>query len=162
MKTVNIFLAVLLLLAAGCGGNIQTGDDFITVDVTKSYPKKELILQDFMDVEYIALETGGDFYTQGVVMAVGKEIIIVKNRVDDGDIFIFDRNGKGLRMINRKGRGPEEYSFILKIVLDEDNSEMFVSDHQINKIILYDLYGKFIRSFKNKEDAEYDEIFNFD
>ena len=35
--------------------------------VTKSYPEKELIIQDFMDVEYIALETTDEFLTQGVV-----------------------------------------------------------------------------------------------
>ena len=84
--------------------NNQDGD-FLTVDVTRRYPQKELILQDFMNVEYIALETGGEFYSQGVVLAVGKDIIVVRNRVNDGDIFIFDRNGKGLRKINRMGRG---------------------------------------------------------
>jgi len=52
-----------------------------------SYPKKELILQDFMEVEYIPLETTDDFITLGIVMAIGKEIILVRNRVGDGDIF---------------------------------------------------------------------------
>ena len=60
MKNVSIFL-VIFLLTAGCGGNKQTNDDFIIVDVTASYPKKELKLHDFMDVEYIALETGDEF-----------------------------------------------------------------------------------------------------
>ena len=36
--------------------NNQT-NELITVDVTKNYPEKELTLQDFMDVEYIPLET---------------------------------------------------------------------------------------------------------
>jgi len=65
MKNVNIFSAILLLAMTGCGGNKQSDNEFITVDVTASYPKKELILQDFMDVEYIPLETGGEFYCQG-------------------------------------------------------------------------------------------------
>ena len=163
MKGVNIILAIILLLT-GCRVNRKSGngsDTFITVDVTKSYPKKELILQDFMDVEYIQLETSMEFLTQGHVLAIGKDIIIVKNNVNDGDIFIFDRNGKGLRKINRIGRGPEEYTFILSIVLDEDNDEMFVNDHAIRKILVYDLYGKFKRSFNHKEEAEYDDIYNF-
>ena len=161
MKNVNKFLAILLLMT-GCGGKQQTGDAFITVDVTKNYPKKELILQDFMDVEYIALETGGEFYCQGVVMAVGKEIILVKNFVNDGDIFVFDRHGKGLRKINRIGKGGEEYAAIIRIILDEDNDEMFVNDYVQNKIVVYDLYGKFKRSFRYTEGARYTEVQNYD
>ena len=34
---------------------------YITVDITANYPKKEMILQDFMDVEYIPLETTDEF-----------------------------------------------------------------------------------------------------
>ena len=34
----------------------QSDNDFITIDITDNYPLKELILQDIMDVEYIALE----------------------------------------------------------------------------------------------------------
>ncbi len=74
MKQVNtIFAAILLVILVGCEGNKQPNDDLIIVDVSKSYPKKELILQDFMDVEYITLETTDDFLTQGVVQDVGKE-----------------------------------------------------------------------------------------
>ena len=160
MKKINIFLAILLLIS-GCGGNKPSGnDDLITVDVTKTYPKKELILQDFMDVEYIALETGGEFYCQGIVEAIGKDIIIVTNRVRDGDIFIFDRNGKGLRKFNRQGRGGEEYVNIGEINLDEDNSEIFVNDR--SKILVYDLFGNFKRSLRFHEGAKYFNISNFD
>jgi len=53
MKKVNsIFMIILLAIMAGCRGeNKQSSNDYITVDVTRSYPKKELILQDFMDVD---------------------------------------------------------------------------------------------------------------
>ena len=160
MKIINISFVIIILLMLGCGGNKQTNDDFITIDVTASYPKKELILQDFMDVEYIPLETRGEFYCQGVVEAVGKDVIIVKNRIRDGNIFIFDRNGKGLRKFNHMGRGPEEYLSIRGIVLDEDNGEMFINSSQ--KIIVYDLFGKFKRSFNHKKEANYNRICNYD
>jgi hypothetical protein len=147
----------------GCVGDRQSTVDVITVDVTKNYsPKKELILQDFMDVEYIALETNDDFLCQGIVLVVGKEIIIAKNRINDGDIFIFDRNGKGLKKINRKGQGGEEYTNISGITLDEDNDEIFVNAHSVRRILVYDLDGKFKRSFKHKEGTMYSSIYNFD
>ena len=135
----------------GCGGNKQSTDDFITVDVTKNYSsKKELILQDFMDVEYIALETNDDFLNQGFVLDIGKEIILVRNRSNDGDIFVYNRTGKALRKINRRGQGGEEYTGILGIALDENSNEMFVNNHSTYRIVVYDLYGNFKRSFKHK------------
>ena len=165
MKKVNAISVIILFVMAGCGGQRQSGDDdFITVDVTKTnYPKKELILQDFMDVEYIVLETKNDFINQGFVQDIGKEIILVRNYNDDGDIFIYDRYGKALRKVNRKGQGSEEYLNILGITLDEDNNEMFVNDHYTRRILVYDLYGKFKRSFKQKERGEsfYVNIFNY-
>ena len=161
MKRVYAILVTILLIA-GCVGNRQVneGDGFITVDVTKRYPQKELILQDFMDVEYIPLETGGEFYCQGIVLDVGREYIVARNQVRDGDIFIFDRNGKGVRKINRMGQGGEEYNIISGITLDEKNSEIFVNDQLTDKILVYDLFGNFKRSFMHKEN--YRKIYNYD
>jgi hypothetical protein len=142
-------------------------DEIINVDVRKTYTsKKKLILQDFMDVEYIALETNDDFVNQGRVKAIGKEVILVANRNNDGDIFIYDRTGKALRKINRRGQGPEEYVNIIGITLDEDNGEIFVNDIATRKIVVYDLYGNFKRGFKHKQDpkdrSSYYDIFNYD
>jgi hypothetical protein len=167
MKRINPILVIILLaVVTGCESNKQSTDDIITVDVTKSYStKKELILQDFMDVEYIALETKDDFLNQGFVMDIGKEIILVKNRNDDGDIFIYNRTGKALRKVNRKGQGGEEYTSIFNITIDEDNGEMFVNDIFSKKIVVYDLYGNFERSLKHKEGIGsfgYTYIFNYD
>ena len=162
MKGANTIFIIILLITAGCGGDKQSADDFVSVDVTASYSKKELVLQDFMEVEYIPLETIDEFLCQGIVLAIGKEIILVKNQINDGDIFVFDKNGKGLRKINRKGGSGEEYSNILGVILDEDNGEIFINDVIAKRIIVYDLYGKFERSFRHKEDSQYINIYNFD
>jgi hypothetical protein len=114
-----------------------------------------------MDVEYIPLETGGEFYCQGMVKAIGKEIMLVTNNTRDGDIFVFVRTGKGLRKINHLGCGPNEYIFIRGIVLDEDNGEIFVNDISLNKILVYDLFGKYRRDFRHKEGTSYTEIYSY-
>ena len=165
MKKVNvIWVIIILLMLTGCGRNGQVDeiDDYISVDVTKSYPKKELILQDFMDVEYITMETTDDFITQGMVMDIGKEIIVVRNQIQDGDIFFFDRNGKGIRKINRRGGGSEEYLSITNIILDEESDELFIADNMAKKIMVYDLYGQFKRIIRYKEDSAYGNIYPFD
>jgi len=166
MKKTCILFAISLFMS-GCTPNRQSGndsDDHIIVDVTQRYPEKELILQDFMDVEYIVLETNDDFLTQGVVLSVGKEIIVVGNRIRNGDIFIFDRKGKALRKFNRMGQGPEEYTGIELMALDEENNEMFINDGGVSsrKILVYDLYGNFKRSFINREGYRYGGIYMYD
>ena len=172
MKQTILFLAICLIVTTESRGQRQAGnEELITVDVTKSYSAtKELILQDFMDVEYIALETNDDFLNQGLVMDIGKKIIIVSNRINDGDIFIYDRSGKAIRKINHKGaQTSREYNQFLGITLDEDKNEMFVNDPSIRRILVYDLNGKFRRSFKHREStgnpfntSYYTSIFNYD
>lgn len=107
-----------------------------------------MIVQDFMEVEYVALDSSDAFITQGAVKAIGKEILLVTNWRGDGDIFVFDRaTGKGLRKINRFGQGGEEYAQVTFIVLDERNGEVFVVDYPSRKIHVYDLFGNYRRDF---------------
>ena len=167
MKTLIFIETIFLLVMTSCGSDNTSTDGFITVDVTKSSysPKKELVLQDFMDVEYIPLETNDEFVNQGYVNAIGEKYIIVTNYREDGDIFVYDRNGKAIRKINRKGQGGEEYISCLKIILDEENEELFINDFLARKIKVYDLEGNFKRSFKQKQEGDtqfYGEIFNYD
>jgi len=152
---------ILLLIMAGCGEGGKPAGDFFTVEVTQRYPKKELILQDFMEVEYIPLETTDDFIHQGNILAIGKKYIVV-DYPNNGDIFIYDRTGKAIRKFNRKGQGGEEYLFVDKAVLDEDNEELFICENDLNKFLVYDLYGKFKRSFKIQEGVQFGAIRNFD
>lgn len=163
-KEISIFLIILCLMAGlgGCKPPAQN-NYLIEIDVTASYQEKELILQDFMDVEYIPLETNNEFVTSGVVMAFGKKIIIVKNWSKDGNIYVFDRNtGKAVRKLNMLGKGPEEYSHLTNIVLDEQNNELFVNCLTSKKILVYDLSGNFKRSFDHIEDARYTDVFNYE
>ena len=164
MKNKITTLAIILFVITGFIGCKQSDtNNLITVDATKSYPIKELILQDFMDVEYIPLETKDEFVTQGVVMAIGSKYIIVKNWTREGDIYVFDRKtGKAIRKINKLGKGPEEYSHLTDIVLDEENNELFINSFSTKKILVYDLFGNFKRSFNHAEDTRYTDVFNYD
>lgn len=155
MKNLIFILIIFQAILLSCVEVKQPVDNVVTVDVTKNnFPKKELIIQDFMNVEYIPLETTDEFINQGFVQEIGKEIIVVINRTDDGNIYVYDRTGKALRKINRKGQGGEEYTYITKIILDEDNNEILVHDHHIKKIYVYDLYGNFKRSFSYRENTK--------
>ena len=106
----SLIAAGMFLLTGGmvgCGtSSTQEKEDLIVVDVSKDYPKKELILQDLFDVEYIPLETTDEFVTLGWLQAIGKDVMIIRNMfAADGDIFIYDRKGKAIGISIGKGRG---------------------------------------------------------
>lgn len=162
MKREITILVAFLCVLSGCGGNKQAGDGLITVDVTANYPKKELILQDFMDVEYVSLETTAGFITQGKVMDVGKDLLVVTN-MRQGDILFFDRaTGKGVKKINRRGQGPEEYVLPFNVVLYEDKNEIFVNDGPSCKIQVYDLEGNHKRTISYKPGALVSSLYDYD
>jgi len=168
MKKVIFILAVFFIMTLESRAQKQAGnDDLIKIDVTKTnYPKEELILQDFTDVEYIPLETTDDFVNEGLVQDIGNKFIIVTNgKTRNGDIFIYSRTGRALRKINRKGLSGEEYTGFLRIILDEDKNEIYVNDILKGKILVYNLSGKFKRSFPYKGDGDgryYTDMFNYD
>lgn len=162
--TISATILFVMFGFIGCNQSKPQSEGLIIVDVTNTdYPIKELILQDFMDVEYIALETNDDFINQGFVQSIGQKFIVVKNGINDGDIFIYRRKtGEAIRKINHKGQGAEEYVTISGIVLDEDKHEMFVTDNETRKMFVYNLDGKYKRSFKFQKNAMYKKIYNFD
>lgn len=161
MRNAATILLLILIVMPGCGGPKQAdhqADRLITIDVTEKYPQKEMILQDFLNVEYIPLETTDEFVCEGFPLAIGNEIIIVRNTSGGGDIFLFDKNGKGIRKINRHGQSGEEYIYNYNAFLDEDNGEIFICDR---KTLVYDLEGNFKRSFDQKKDADLQDVTNF-
>ena len=98
-----IWILVALFLF-GCGnGKQKESDGLITVDVSKSYPKKELILQDLFDIEYLPLETTDEFVTAGDVVYFGNNCMWIGN-YRSGDLQLVSREGKHIRTINRKGQ----------------------------------------------------------
>ena len=163
MKNLNLFSIFIMLLLAACSHNKQSANDLVTVDVTKTpTSQKELILQDFMDVEYIPLETNDEFITKGKVMDIGKDIIVVGN-AREGDILLFDsKTGKSIKKINHRGQSGEEYLMLINILLDEPTGELFVNDGPSSKIQVYDLDGNYKRSIPYKKGAFVSNIFNYD
>ena len=108
MKKTKLFAALLLMaVCAGCGTEKEQAT-MVTVDIATEHSEKEVVLQDFMDVEYIPLETSDEFVTQGSVMDIGDKYLLVKNWANDGDIFVYDRKtGKGIRKINGRDKVPK-------------------------------------------------------
>ena len=95
------------VLFLGCESGVKTENGLITMDVSKNYPKKELILQDLFDIEYLPLETTDKFVTSGRIPYIADDLMFfVEYRA--GNIHIVDRKGKYINTINRQGQSGEE------------------------------------------------------
>ncbi len=70
--------------------------------------------------------------------------------MDNTQVKVFYSNGKYLSTVNRQGRGPEEYPYILHVSVYPENGNIvvFTSAGIINE---YDVYGNFISQVKVPE-----------
>ena len=149
-------MGFVMVLLAGCKSGAE--QEIITIDVTASYPEKEIALREIADIKYITLETKEGFYIGGNIFYADDNKIIVLE-YDTGAIVIFDGEGKAVRSINHKGRGPQEYSDTRSLFFDSDNMEFFIYDR--SKICVYGYDGNFKRSLPIIDGERYEEIENF-
>jgi len=157
MKTVT-FLFLLSLLAGCKVGRPQT--ELFEIDISRTHPSKELHIQTVADVEYVSLETTGNFLLDGraELFYVSDKYILVWQR--QGDIFVFNRNGKALHHFNRLGRGPEEYVRIANVIFDEKNEEIFVST--TDQFLVYSINGQYKRTMRFPDGIRAITAYNFD
>ena len=161
------FLFLLTVVLFGCQyGNQKTmkSGDLHVIDISKNHPRKEIILQNVADIEYIPLETTDDVLLSGVCQLAylsDKYAVVWEPRL--GDIFIFDRNGKIVTHFNYRGQGGQEYILTRNVIFDEKNEEIFVFDNPLTRrILVYTLTGKYKRTLNYSEDYTRIDAYNFD
>lgn len=125
------FLPFLLLFAGfiSCKSVSENTTFLPILDLAKNYPVKKVSLHDIAEVEYVPLETTDhSLLTSDCSSFCLSDEYIVTRSMRNGDIFFFNRSGKHLRTINRKGGGSEEYARIILLAVDFIAEECFVSD----------------------------------
>ena len=109
-----------------------------------------LHLSDIADsLSYIKLATD----TSNLIGVIDK-IIPLKDRIliVDKDItqtiYIFDKSGKFIRKINKKGRGPGEYLSLNDVAVDVSHNRLIVHDDMAQKISIFTYEGEFIEKIR--------------
>ena len=157
-----ISMIAFVAMSVSCCPSADIG--MMTIDMEKSYPKKELAINDLWEVEYITLETDSLFLVSGgQPQHVGENKLgFVDNRT--GNLLFFDvKTGKKAFCINRKGAGPEEYKSVGALVMDEKAGEIFAWSIIDGTFQVYDAQGIHLRTLpmRNKKKDEYLYITNF-
>ena len=96
-------------------------------------------------VEYIPLQTTdsslmGYFWN----FAITKDYFFIINELS---VLTFDKYGKYINSLFRIGSGPGE-AHAYCIAVDEDGGKVFVYDHVIGNVKIYDFHGKYIKTIK--------------
>lgn len=130
--------------------HISAEAQLITIDKTKSYEDKHLVLQDYAKkIEYIPLETTnacllGKEQSLDAIYATETDLFIVDNNA----IYRFGRDGKFKNTIGRKGQGPNEYTVLGSMAVDGDKQEVLIHDSGANKLFFFRYDGAFVREIK--------------
>ncbi|MGL5545617.1 MAG: 6-bladed beta-propeller [Tannerellaceae bacterium] len=178
MKNLQPFvLSIAIILACSCKDKKETSAPMLNdtapantvtvelpvIDLQKEYPKKTVCIQDYADIEYIPLETHENaLLTAGHLSSMKwTEDILAVN--DFYAIHFFDRLGKYLSSINKKGSSGEEYNFISSFTIDPKAKEVFIYDFKVlnNKLLVYDIDGTFKRRIPLKDYTTNQPIFDY-
>ena len=96
-------------------------------------------------IEYIPLETSDDCLIGDEFSLIVASQDIFVHEFSDQKIYRFDRNGKFLNSIGKKGQGPGEYTCIYSIYIDESTHECFLLDTFSGNVLVYDYDGTYKR-----------------
>lgn len=142
-----LFCSLLLLLSCSGSKKGSLSDTSLTVlDLSGDFPFRRVDIHDIADVEYIPLETNEhSLLTKSCGHFFISDDYIITADLLGGNLFFFDRSGKHLRTVNRKGQGNEEYT-TATLIVDFDAKECFIHDISKKKIVVYDFKGSYKRS----------------
>jgi hypothetical protein len=131
--------------------------DVIHVDVTmdrlqsSEYPLDKAVSA----LEYVPLETTkncllGDIDRGGItdVFVIGDNLLVS----DFSNLYMFDRYGKFIKPISRKGGGPSDYVYVNTVIVDSDNRVFYLVTYK--KILKFTFDGTFIETVGINESEE--------
>ncbi|MDR1180924.1 MAG: 6-bladed beta-propeller [Bacteroidales bacterium] len=141
----KIFILIYLLsIFTGCSDEIKT-EKYPIIDLVGSVEKYQRVFCSdyFSSIDLIPLETNEECLLR---IGPSPKIILKDSFIFmSGDcLYAFDRSGKFLNQIGRKGQGPGEYLYSSSFFLNTDKSVLYVED--LYKILEYDSNGNHIRT----------------
>jgi len=142
MLRVVKWFTVVLFVVFGLGVNAQV----INNPGKPSSPKAGRIAK--LTEVFRITDDGGKFYFKRpyrIKAAPDGSIFIA----DDGQFLKFDKNGKFIANIQKKGEGPGEFSYLLDFKVIGDR--IFVVTQQPPKVLEFDLSGKLIKETRRND-----------
>ena len=120
--------------------------------------KKEIALSELADdITYIPLDNSFPinmiYYPR---YFIGDNIYLSERQ---SGVMIFDRNGRFIKKVGSKGRGPGEYAFCVNFSVDERSGTICVMDANVIKV--YSKTGRFLRKIELREYSAGTDVLEF-
>ena len=123
-----------------------------------SEPETVLLSSVCDDIEYVPLETSDEILGNitGIRYSAGRYAI-----QSGSSISVFDNEGKLLYVLDKQGRGPDEY-FNANVYDINGEGEILVNDMGKDRIMIYNSSGEVIREIKNLDGTSALRLFGDD
>lgn len=137
----NKLLLVALLISILLQNYTLLGQDYKTISINR----KDYNIKDFGDIFHVTKVTQLEISENSFVGLIDKikfmrDRILVLQRRPIKCVHIFDLLGKYISTVNRRGKGPNEYTDLRDIAVDIDNNEFYIiGDH---RLLRFDHNGK--------------------
>ena len=173
MKSKFIILIVVIVYILHSCKSINTQGDGSVVEVMVGSNKVNVVLLNKVkseiktiplsslveDFEIVQLEMHDD-----AVFHISSYITITENYIGVRPIseryILFDRSGKFICAVGRRGGGPGEYqSFLSDDIIDEKNGLIYLAPFFSNKILVYNTSGQFVNEFVAPQQMRDSQIF---
>ncbi len=124
----------------------------------RTIDKKEIALSEIADdITYVPLDNSFPinmiYYPR---YFIGDNIYLSERQ---SGVMIFNRNGKFVRKVGSKGRGPGEYAFCVNFSVDEKSGTICVMDANVIKV--YSKTGRFLRKIELGEYSAGTDVLEF-
>lgn len=151
---ISLFLAMMILQVLSSCKQVHT-PECINIDVAAGlkqsgkFPLSEMV----SDIEVIQLDTVRDAYFGNMHSLSMTDhffgfVCDMQKRT-----YLFDRSGKFIANIGRKGKGPGEFTEPNVLAISPDEKYIVIGDPWRGKLILFDMDGHFIREKVIKQDS---------
>ena len=137
------FVLTLSLMVVICNNTYSKGYESNTSNL--KFPKKtntNLISESLLLSNIVALETVDASLIKHIkrVIKYDDKLIVLNSGIE---VLIFNKDGKFLNKINKRGNGPAEYTNIVDIALDDNNENIIIYSDNF-KLLIFDLMGNYV------------------
>lgn len=140
----NFFLIITFIFLLSCDDDIQSSCNYQLIKVEGIEDCDNIYIDSIANVEYIKLLRPD---TQSYIGSVKKIVALENIYISDGkNIFTYDMNGRCINIFNKIGKAGDEYLELSDF--DVINDLFYVADRNLCKIIIYNMNGECVSSFK--------------
>lgn len=140
MKYFKVSLILFfLLLCNACSENKTENGQIEIIKIAERTPANISLSELTTEMEVTKLETA-DSCLLGIIshLKISDKFIYIKDIHFDG-IYEFDKEGKYIKRLHKKGMGPGEYVEISDFIIDEAQNTLEIFDMQAKKLLIYRL-----------------------